>query len=74
MKKSKYYIQVLETMCIGNCTTEKEAVEYAIKCIKKCKKLKRKYAELLENQEHEREVQDAERIRIAERTQNGCVL
>ena len=45
---SKECIVVLETMSIGMSRTEKEAIAYAIKKIKKAKKWKRKYLELRE--------------------------
>ena len=43
--------RILRTMAIGACQTEKEAIEYAIKQMKKAKKAKRwkrKYLELRE--------------------------
>ena len=45
---SKEGIVVLETMSIGMSRTEKEAIEFAIRKIKKAKKWKRKYLELRE--------------------------
>ena len=40
--------RVLQNMSIGACRKEKEAIEYAIKKMKKAKRWKRKYLELRE--------------------------
>ena len=55
---SKECIVVLKTMSIGMSRTEKEAVEYAIKKMKKVKKWKRKYLEMLSIVEKSAEVLD----------------
>ena len=55
---SKECIVVLETMSIGMSRTEKETIEFAIKKIKKAKKWKRKYLEMLSIVEKSAEVLD----------------
>ena len=45
---SKECMEILRAMSIGASRTEKEAIEFAIRKIKKAKKWKRKYLELRE--------------------------
>jgi len=55
---SKECIVVLETMSIGMSRTEKEAIAYAIKKMKKAKKWKQKYLEMRSMVEKSAEVLD----------------